>query len=327
MYARKVAASTRRLVLGLAVVALMLASPALALAANASWRSVDLTLVQGQSGQPTLLVFGQLPADATLPANVSLAVPVGAKVGWAGEILGGDPSKDPSVKYTVKTGKAYDLVGFALTTSRKAQVEVGVPASVVAKGASTQATIDVVAPVGMPSSTLLIQLPTGATVTSKAAGATVVTDATGTWYKRVITGISKGDRLKLTVAYTGGTPVGAGATSPVSQPAATPPAAPGSPASPLLVISVLGLLVSLTFVLTKRLSPEFAAAHVVDDAGDDLEDDEPDEYDDEPEESDDVRPAHECGPDCACGSDSGPAPVKSERSAKPRPRRSVSDAM
>ena len=327
MCVSKVAAFTRRLVLGLASVALMLASPALALGANAPWRSVDLTLIQGQSGQPTLLVFGQLPTGATLPANVSLAVPAGGKVGWAGEILGGDPSKDPSVKYTVKTGKAYDLVGFTLTTSRNAQVEVSVPKAFVAKGASTQATIDVVAPFGMPSSTLLIQLPTGATVTSKAAGATVVTDATGTWYKRVVTGISQGDRLKLTVAYTGGPPVAAGATSSPSLSAPAPTPVSSSPASPLLVISVLGLLVSLTVVLTKRLSPEFAAAHAVEDTADDIEDDESDEFDDEREESAGTEPAHECGPDCACGSNVGSAPVKtSARSAKSRSRRSVSDA-
>ena len=327
MYASRTSLPMKRLILGVAAIVFVLASPTLALAANASWRSVDLTLIQGQSGQPTLLVFGQLPANATLPANVSLAIPVGARVGWAGEILDGDPSKDPSVKYTVKTGKSYDLVEFTLTTSRKGQVEVAVPKAVVTKGAATQATIDVVAPFGISSSTLLIQLPTGATVTSKAAGAAATTDASGTRYKRVVTKISNGDRLRLTVAYKGGAAIGSGATSSVPQPALATAATPSSPASPLLVISVLGLLMSLAVVLTKRFSPEFAAAHDVDDdAADDPQDDQPDEYEHaEPDEPDEVEPAQECGPDCACGSRDIPTPVeKTARSAKSAPKRSAS---
>ena len=145
MFARKMSLPMRPLVLIIATAILAFSAPALALAASGPWSSVNMTLIEGTAKQPVLLVLGALPANTTLPAKVSLPIPAGSTIGWVGEILGGDASKDPSVKYTVKAGKDYDLVEFTLTQARLGQVETTVQGAVTSKGGKTQASIGMVA--------------------------------------------------------------------------------------------------------------------------------------------------------------------------------------
>lgn len=246
----------RRLILIVFAIFTVLASPTLAIAAEGPWKSVDLRLISAQSGQPVLLVAGQLPASTPLPAKVTLAIPAGTTIEWAGEILGGDPSKDPSVKYTVKTGRESDLVAFTLTTSRIGQVEVSVPGGYSANGGTSRATIAWAAPFDIPSVSLFALLPSGATVTSGTAGGKKTTIGTDTWYQRDIKRVSKGDRLKLEVDFTGGTARGTASAGPTqSQPGTVTPVSKDG-ASPLLIVSVLGLLLSVTYALWRRVSPD-----------------------------------------------------------------------
>lgn len=65
----------------------------------------------------------ELPASTPLPAEVKVAIPKGASVIWAGEIMGGDASQDIQATHKVNPKDSYDEVVFTLTKSRKAQVE------------------------------------------------------------------------------------------------------------------------------------------------------------------------------------------------------------
>ncbi|MDI6716521.1 MAG: hypothetical protein QME63_06210 [Actinomycetota bacterium] len=62
------------------------------------------------------------PDNTPLPIDVKLAIPKGAKVIWAGEIMG-DISQDIQTTPTVNSKVGYDEVAFTLTKSRAGQVE------------------------------------------------------------------------------------------------------------------------------------------------------------------------------------------------------------
>jgi hypothetical protein len=87
-----------RTILVLALGSLAL-TPALALAKEpAAWSKVDVAVHAEQNGT-LMIVSGELPESTALPAKVKLAAPAGSTFQWAGEILGGDVSQDPDVKY------------------------------------------------------------------------------------------------------------------------------------------------------------------------------------------------------------------------------------
>ena len=76
--------------------AFVLGSASIAFAAPAQWDSVDL-VVHDENGKQLVILAGVIPTETALPAEVEIAVPAGLELQWAGEILGGDPGKDPSV--------------------------------------------------------------------------------------------------------------------------------------------------------------------------------------------------------------------------------------
>ncbi|MBF4510610.1 MAG: hypothetical protein ISP10_09070 [Aeromicrobium sp.] len=78
------------LVLGIALIA------APAVASASPWRGIGVTLHDlGLDKTPTLVVFGSLDDDLERPATVELPIPAGSRIGWVGEVFGGDPSLDP----------------------------------------------------------------------------------------------------------------------------------------------------------------------------------------------------------------------------------------
>jgi len=248
-----------------ALALLVIAVPATAMAASNPWQSADLTLVGSKTGSPVLLISGRLPSGTALPAKVTLAIPPGATIGWAGEILGGDPSKDPSVKYIVTKGKDYDLISFTLGQARVGQVEVDVPNAYSSRGAVSQAAFSWKAPYDIPVANLQIQLPAGATVTSGTPGGKKISGGSGDLYQRVAKGVSKGSRLTLTVAYTGGTTGTGAAPSPAQPQTGAQAAAPSSGASPVVMVLAVGFLLAVTYFAMKH----FASPSANDDSGED----------------------------------------------------------
>ncbi|MBI5232622.1 MAG: hypothetical protein HY876_10720 [Coriobacteriales bacterium] len=233
-------------------------APAPALATPASWASVDVRLIQAQDGTPVVLVGGDFPDGTKLPATGVLSVPSGIKPTWVGEILGGDPSKDPTAKYSVTPKQGFDAVTLTLTKVTKGQVEYADPAAVAKSGQESKATLRWTSPEAIPSAKLYIQLPQGATVTSP--GDTKQESLGGqTFYSKAFTAVKAGQALEVNVTYTGGSP--GGGTAPQA-PGAPAPGAPiqGSSPSPIPVIAGGLLAAALIFFVFKQRRRALEAA-------------------------------------------------------------------
>ena len=104
------------------------------------WEAIDAAVHQ-EGASNLLIISGQLPDSAKLPAKVELAVPAGSEIQWAGEILGGDVSNDPSVDYKVESRDGSDIYSFTLTKARIGQIEALKPDVIVPSGDATQASL------------------------------------------------------------------------------------------------------------------------------------------------------------------------------------------
>lgn len=229
---------TAALLLSVVTIAIY-SSPAFAAESNAV-QSVTVRLVSDTSGG-VVLVSGELPRSTRLPARILLAVPTEAEIVWSGEILGGDPSKDPKAEYERTEGKEFDTVSMTLKESRVGQVEYRDPAAVTTTAQGQTARVSWVSPVDAATGQLSIEVPQGAQV-SDAGGAQP--DGTG-FYTEKIDGVKAGDKLELQVVYTA---PAAAAPSPgqAPQPGGQAPAGSPAPASPITLILVAGLLVGGT---------------------------------------------------------------------------------
>jgi len=243
-------------VAGTLALALSIAAPAFA--APQSWESVDVIAKMQDSGS-LLLVSGELPRDAKLPAEVSLAVPAGAQLIWTGEILGGPAESDPAVQPTKVTKGGSDIYSFTLTKARRGQVEVAVPAVASYDGSAYAAALKWTSSEPVPTVRLSVQVPQGAPLVRAAQDATLESAADGSsYYTRTFEGVEAGAPLALEFAY--------------GAPAA--PAAPrGGQASSTAIPIVLGLagfaaLVALLFAVSRKLSAKSAKS-----AARDVEDD------------------------------------------------------
>lgn len=180
-------------------------------AAPAAWQSVDVTLQDGQPS-PILLVSGTLPTSAKLPADVQLEVPSGTQFQWAGEILGGPASQDPTVKYTVSTKNGMDIYSFTLTKVRTGQIEVALPGAVQSDGTQFATALKWVATQDVPVVNISARIPQNAQITQSAEGAQTIPGPTGyAYYQKSVNNVSAGDQLELSFAYTAA--AGGGATS------------------------------------------------------------------------------------------------------------------
>ena len=101
--------------------------PSAAYAADVTEYQVQYSPV-GDSTQALLIVTAVIDPGASLPATVSVPVPTGATVLWAGELLGGSPEDDPARAATMVTIGDMDVYTFTVERVRLAQVEVGLGA-------------------------------------------------------------------------------------------------------------------------------------------------------------------------------------------------------
>lgn len=173
-----------------------------AFAAPAQWQSIDVTL---HSEQPDarMLVSGTLPETVPLPAEAELAVPAGSEFMWIGEILGGDPSADPELKYTKTTVGGLDIYRFTLTKSRTAQVEIPAPIKQVVNGSTYTAAIKWTSSQDVPEVRLITRVPQGAQVVTPVEGAALQPGEGGySYYVKTITAAKAGQPLELTFNYT-----------------------------------------------------------------------------------------------------------------------------
>lgn len=81
-----------------------------------------------QTGASLAIVSALVDPQEALPASVSVPVPAGSTLLWAGEVLGGDPSADPSRTTTVERIGEMDVYTLTLEQAYTAQLEIQLPA-------------------------------------------------------------------------------------------------------------------------------------------------------------------------------------------------------
>lgn len=233
----------------------LLTLPVAALAAPAPWEKVDVTLHSEESGG-MLLVSGELPQTASLPAEAELSVPAGSQIQWIGEILGGPPSADPELKYAKSTKDDVDLYRFTLTKSRVAQVEIPITDALVSDGTKYTASLKWTAAQAIPEVKVSVRVPPGAQVLQPSPGASLQADDSGySFYTKTVKNVKAGDQLDLAFVYS---------APAASTPAGSPAAAASSTAAPVILtlVAVVAAIAGVVAVRRKMaLKPE-ARRHV-----------------------------------------------------------------
>lgn len=262
------------------------------------WESMDVILHE-DSSRGVLLVSGTLPKDAPLPAEVALSVPSDAQIQWTGEILGGDPKNDPSVTPVKSTIDGADVYTFTLTKARIGQIEAVVPPAS-REGTASVASIAWVSPQDVPEVCISGRIPSGSTISQPVDGAELTSGSDGySYYSKTFTGVSAGDRLDLTFAYT------APATAPSSSAAPVGTSAPSSNTGAIMIIMlVVGIGVGVSAVaVSRKMSARAEDAPVAD-----------------------AAPAKKKASAASSRSESGSKPKSGTSSAPAAPRRKLSPA-
>lgn len=186
----------------LAVMSLVIfAQATVALAEPSGWKTIDVTL-QSEQQQSMLLVSGELPPNAKLPQEAELAVPAGMQLQWVGEILGGDPSKDPELKYVKSTENGMDIYRFTLTKARIAQVEGTVPGAASFDGTNYITGLKWTAWQAVPEVRISQRIPQGSQVVQAAPGASLQPGGTGySYYTKTVKEPKAGDVVELSFSY------------------------------------------------------------------------------------------------------------------------------
>jgi len=232
------------------------AAPAAPTAAPTVWSAAEVSLNLSDSHGPTLIVAATLPEGTALPAQVSLPIPPGAQIQWAGEVLGGPLENDPSVEYETVDTATGTLVTFTLTKALTGQVEMTPPQGFVTTNPPGAAlTWTPAAPVGAVR--LGVLMPAGSTVTSATPGAAAAPGEGVLAYAREVANAPAGTPLELAVQYT--------------PPAAGAPVQGGTQSSSALPwLFALGVIIALIAFLV----PKKRATDDADDEDDATEDEE-----------------------------------------------------
>lgn len=195
----------------LATMLFVAAQPLAALAAPVPPAAIDISVHDEQSGT-ILLVAGQLPLDTKLPAQMELAVPRGAQLQWAGELLGGEASADPEAEYTKRTEGDNDIYTLTLRQAPQAQVEVIAPGLVTRTATGGRGQLEWTPIADVDSARISFRIPVSAKITEPAEGAELFPQQSGySFYSRQLTDVKKGEPVLFAFAYEVGVPAaGAG---------------------------------------------------------------------------------------------------------------------
>ncbi|MFU8891026.1 MAG: heavy-metal-associated domain-containing protein [Anaerosomatales bacterium] len=229
MLVRPVAARLRAPLATTIAVALALTLAVPLSAAAAPLANMDFTLLvtsQG-TGNPLLLVAGQLPEGTELPAELALPVPEGSIVEWSGEIVGQSIEEDEAAPATIETRDGVTVAVLEMNNSRIGQVEVSFPGAVTpSEGDTFTGAFEVTAPTDAEMVRVAIGLAPG---TQAAALPDNVLSAQGpqgyTYYYRELGEMSAGDPIAFSLDYreisappaagTGGSPSGSAEVPPL----------------------------------------------------------------------------------------------------------------
>jgi hypothetical protein len=237
-----------------AAFAFTISAASLALAAPATWESVDVTL-HSESAGDTLLISGDLPPAAPLPAQAELSVPSGSQVQWVGEILGGAPSADPALEYEKSSAAGSDVYRFELTKARTAQVEVPL-ASAAPSGATTVSpALTWTATQAIPKVNMRVRIPEGAQIAQQVPGAVIEPGGSGfSLYTKTFTNVKPGDVLKLAFTYAApAIAAGAPAAPPAAGAVQPTPSSNGGVVPVIVAILLIGVGVAVAVSVRGKL--------------------------------------------------------------------------
>lgn len=181
--------------------------------------------------EPTYVVTLVLAQDTALPASVSVPVPAGVELAWAGEVFGGDSKSDiVAADAKLVTEGDHQVVQFTATKSRTVQVETTVPKDMLEFGDDILG-IDLYWPTADVSSQLelAVLIPAGVKAKVMPEGAKYNSTASGGVYYRSFESAAAGDRLELALELVPGDPA-ADSPSSTSTAQATTSAPAASPA-------------------------------------------------------------------------------------------------
>lgn len=220
----------------LALAALLVSTlPALAYAGVSEYQ-VQFAPVD-PSGSGAFIVNVILSPETTLPARVRVPMPTGARLLWAGEIIGGDTANDLSREASVTAVADGLVVEFTLEKVRVAQVEAQWNAPTFS-GSTVSSNLEWVNTTEAGTYTFAIMLPAGASKVkiTPAVEGSPNTNANGETL-RTLTPIrlEKGAKFPISVSYKTGGGGSAGGMSPILMGAIA-----------LLVIAIIALVAVLT---------------------------------------------------------------------------------
>lgn len=109
-------------------VLLVVAVPGVASAASVTEYQIQYEPVTG-TGQALAIVTAIVDPQQQLPVEITIPVPAGATLLWAGEVLGGDVANDPSRTTTVERIEDMDVYTLTAEQSYTVQLEVQLPAA------------------------------------------------------------------------------------------------------------------------------------------------------------------------------------------------------
>jgi len=95
----------------------------------------------GDANGALMIVSALVDPQLPLPVTISVPVPSGSTLLWAGEILGGDPLQDPARETTVENVGDMDVYTLTVEQSYTAQLELQLPAPSVS-GSTISASVD-----------------------------------------------------------------------------------------------------------------------------------------------------------------------------------------
>lgn len=156
---------TRSLAVAVFIALLWSAVPSTALS-DAGAPDVEVQfLVDGEQGHGFLLVTGTLPEDVELPATLTLPVPGGAELWWAGELTGGGAEEDIQRQVSLVDGEGGLVVEFSLETTRVGQYDALYLPSIVV-GDERQAVLEWVQSAPVATLRFAVRMPAGMEVLS-----------------------------------------------------------------------------------------------------------------------------------------------------------------
>lgn len=227
-------------------------APAAALAAATDLPAVRLALRE-DGGEAVFTAAFDLPPDATLPAEVAVAIPREAVLFWVGELLGGPSSEDVRSQYRVEPRSDHILVVLTLKRSRVGQVEAVLPRALRVAGEERTLEAEWVSAGEVGDLQFGLQLPGEARLVTVTPGAVGMTGRDGSpMHVLRHGGAGPGQKVSAFVTYR------------VAEPAAAPAGtkAPGEPGTVLLVaIAVLVLALLFAVLIVSRKGPRRAEEH------------------------------------------------------------------